>query len=298
MKKLILTFMLACFSTIAAAWPTKPITLVIPFGPGGMSDLQARIYQTELEKRISQPVVVVYKPGGTNAVAANYILNNENDDHTFLITSDDFIAGSLTNDLNFHEKFVGITILSKWPYMVFSNTDGSVEKLRSQIQQGKEVNVANLGANGGTHLWSTNLKSNLRITGVPYKSTPNLLTDTVSGRVDYGIISVISFVQNSGLKIKPIMVASEKRNFAFKDVPSYKELGFTGDYGQGWHGMVARIDTNPDAINKFSSLINEINRTNPKIQEFAKLGVDLVNLPPAESTKFLQDEINRFKKYR
>jgi tripartite-type tricarboxylate transporter receptor subunit TctC len=298
MKKLLLTFVLTCFSTIASAWPTQPIKLVIPFGPGGMSDLQARIYQTELEKRVSQPVVVVYKPGGTNAVAVNHILSSDNDNHTFLITSDDFVAGSLNNNLNFHEKFVGVTILSKWPYMVFGNADSSVENFQKQIQQGKNVNIANLGINGGTDLWTANIKSKLKITGVPYKSTPNLLTDVVSGNTDYGIISVISFDQNSGLKIKPIMVSSEQRNTVFKDAPTYQELGFSGVFGQGWHGIVARKDTDPAAIKSFSAMINDINRTNPKIQEFSKAGVSIINLPPRESAKFLQDEIDRFKKYR
>lgn len=298
MKKIILSIALALFSAGAIAWPTSPITLVVPYGPGGISDRLARIYQVELESRTKQPVTVVYKPGGTNAVAANYVMSIGNDNHTFLVTDTDFIAGSLNNNLNFHKQFTGVSVAFKWAYVVFGNDNASVTKLQKQIQKEKEINVANLGVNGGTHRWTKQLKSNLYINSVAYKATPAIITDVVGGHIEYGIFSVINFSQNSSLKLTPVMVSSETRNPSLKSVPTYKELGFVGSPGYGWHGVLARKDTDPSAIKKMSELITNINQSNETLKQFTNQGIDMINLSYTESVVFLDREIAKYNENR
>lgn len=298
MKQSIFAALLFLCSSVAMAWPTKPITIVVPFAPGGFSGQIATATAADLEKNLNQPVLVRYMPGAQQAVALNHILNNENDNHTFLMTTDDLLVVSHVAKTNNHEKFVGTNLLVTYSGLVFGGPGATPEKLRQQIREGRTVNVGNIQLNGGWHLWTMNTEG-LNVNPVPYKGLAPLSIDVASGVLEYGISNmagVWNMIQEG--KLVPVMAASSQRLSWQPNVPTYRELGLKGDPAQGWNAYVARADTDPRALRAFSDAVRASSRTNSFIQGLAARGNDVVNLGFDETNRFIAQDWQRVKRIK
>ena len=297
MKKYIIGLMMALLSSMAcAAWPTKPITIIIPYPPGGWGDQLGRIFQPALEDALKVPVVYKFMPGAASAVAINHILAEENDDHTFMQVNDDFVIAQYVVGTKLYEKFTTSNIWATYPAVVYSGQQSDLKKFKQQIKQGSTVNIGNLGYNGSLHIWTAGLKSNLTINPVPYKGSAPLLVDVLGGHVEYGVSnlgSAYQFIEEGKLNL--IMVSTPERHPYYKNVPTYRELGFKGDPYVGWQAVVARKDTSPEAIEKMGAAMRSIVQNNPKIHEQASRGITLVNLNVPESQKFVADAIRKIE---
>ena len=295
MKKFLIGLLLALSSTFClAAWPTKPITIIVPYPAGGCGDALGRIFQPDLESILGVPVVYKFMPGAANAVAINHVLSEENDDHTFISVGDDFVTAQYVVGTKLYEKFTPVTFWATYPALVYGNSTASLDKFKQQIKQGKTVNVGNMGVNGSYHLWTSGLKSNLTINAVPYKGSAPLLVDVLGGHVEYAVGGLMFAQQlvDDG-KIKPIMVSTLNRHPLYKNVPTYRELGIKGEPFVGWQGFVARKDTSTEALEKMSLALRSVVRFNPKIQDQTKQGLILINLNIPESQKFMNDAVRK-----
>lgn len=298
MKRVLLGFLLTLYSSLALAWPTKPISIIVPFSPGGFAGQIATATAADLEKSLNQPVLVKYMPGAQQAVALNHILNNENDNHTFLMTTDDLLVVSHVAKTNNHERFVGTNLLVTYSGLVFGGPGSSPEKLRQQIREGKTINVGNIQLNGGWHLWTVNTEG-LNVNPVPYKGLAPLSVDVASGVLEYGISNmagVWSMIQEG--KLVPVMAASNQRLSWQPNVPTFRELGLKGDPAQGWNAYVARADTDPRALRAFSEAVQASARTNSFIQGLSARGNNVVNLGFEETNKFLAQDLTRVKRIK
>ena len=291
MRKKILAILFLLLPLWCLAWPTKDITIIVPYGPGGATDIVARGYQSELEKMFGVQVIVKFMPGGATLVAANHILSTDNDNHTFMLCTDDFITASWFADTKIHDKFTPVIILGSLPYVVFGSPDASRDKFIQQMKNGQTVNIANLGLNSAYDIWLSTLKSNLKINPIPYKSTPSIMTDLLGGHVEYAAMSIWSFNANSDKKIVPIMTSSDVRSSTLPNVPTFKELGFNGEHWNSWWGAVARKDTSPEALATMNRALREAISKNAKIQEMGKKGLDILSLDLKESDKIVQKEL-------
>lgn len=296
MIKFIAGILTVFFTSVCSAWPTKDITIIVPFGPGGTSDFQARTYQMDIEQQSKVSVIIKYLPGAANSVAMNHMLSIDNDDHTFMVTADDFLTGPLASNNRNFERFVPVVILGSVPYVMFGGPHANRETLRRQILEGKTVNVANLGLNGSAHLWTSTLRSGLKINPIPYKSSPVLLSDVIGQHVEYGAATIWTVnTQFQDKKIVPMMISSQVRNPYLPDVPTFKEMGIKGETWTGWLGVVTRKDTSPDALAAMNRMLRTIISGNPRIQNMANQGVEILNLTQPESEKFLQFEIKKIQ---
>lgn len=293
MKKLIAIAMML-FSSLAMAWPTKPITLILPYTAGGWGDRLGREFQNDLEKELGVQVLYKFMPGAANAVAINHVLGEDNDHHTFIAAFDDFVTAQYVAGTRLYERFTPVSIWMTYPALVYGGSNASVDKFRQQIREGKTVNIGNMGVNSSYHMWTEGLKSDLKVNPVFYKGSAPLLMDVLGGHVEYGIGNLIGSQQQVAEgKIQPVMVSTTRRHPLYKNVPTFRELGFQSEPFEGWGGYVTRKDTNPEAIRRMSQALQKIVRTNPKLQEETTRGVQLINLDLAESQKFMTDAIRK-----
>jgi tripartite-type tricarboxylate transporter receptor subunit TctC len=295
MKNLLLCILLL-FSGLAHAWPTKEITIVVPYPPGGVNDQLARFMLPDLESILKVPVVVKNMPGAANSVAINYIVNQPNDNHTFMINMDDFVLGPLYQGNRSYTNFTAVNIIGRVPYVLFGGAKADLKKFKQQISQGVVVNVGNNGVNGGAHLWISGLKSKLDINSIYYKGSSPVLADVTAGHTEYGVSSIAAsyqFVKEG--RLQPMMTSGQQRNNTYPTVPTAHELGFTGLDSQTWFGVFTRKDTTSEAINRFGDVVGIIVKNNSRIQEFSNSGMNIINLRGKKATDFFDLEIKHFE---
>lgn len=276
-----------------AAWPTKEITLIVPFVAGGPSDVIARAYQQGLEQTFKVPVVVKNMPGAAHTIAINHILNSENDGHTFLQVNDDFISGQYLAGTKLYENFTPVHILGKSPaLMVFGGANSSQEKLLAEIKEGNTINVGTINLTGLYSLWVTSIQSKpqMKINLIPYKGAADILRDVLAGHLEYGVgtFSVASAEDwvNEG-KIKPILHVGDAR---FKNIPTIKDLGMTSVSSYTWIGTFAKKGTPPEAIAEMTAALKVIATTSGPVKSLR--GFDFVNLNSKDAEKFVASEIS------
>jgi len=295
--KSILAIIMVLFSSLAMAWPTKEITMILPFPAGGWGEQVGRIFAREIEREFKVPVIWKSMPGAGHGVAVSHIMSQANDHHTFMQATEDLIITQMANNTKLYEEFKPVSIWATFGTMVFGGPGSSLELFKKQITDGANVNFGNMGANSGYHYWTVNLKSNLKITPVPYKGSVPLITDVMGRHVEYGVGNLVS-AHNliAAGKLVPIMVGTERRHPLYKDVPTFKELGFKGDAYEGWFGLVTKKDTDPVAIERISAVVRRTVSNDPKMQEQSQRGINLVNFNVAEGDRFYANSINESKK--
>jgi len=297
MNKIISFIFFVVVSMPVFAWPTKDITIIVPYPPGGTNDRIARQMAPDLESILKVGVKVLNMPGAASAVAVNHIVNNNNDNHTFMLTLDDFIFGQLSQTNSHLDKFTPITIIGRTPFMLVGNKKSSVEQFKKQIQNQATVNLGGgpIGQSGA-NIWINQLQTNVIFNNIPYKGSTQMIPDLVSGTLDYAIASTAAMDQsiNSGF-VTPIMISSTDRIKQYPKVPTFQELGIKGNPSGAWWGMFTRTDTTPEAIDKMSDTVRFIVKNNDGIQQLKSVGVNLVNYNVEDSKKFINSEINKAK---
>jgi len=297
MKKIIffiLTFLLTPLSH--AAWPTKEIILIVPYPPGGINDQIARIIQPDLESALKVAVTVQNLPGAANAVAINHVLSKPNDNHTFIVSMDDFVTGPLYQNSKSYSAFKSINVIGTVPYLIFGGKSATSSKFKSQIENGHTVNIGSNGINSGSELWLKNLTSSLKFNTIPYKGGSQLLTDVMAGHSEYGVISITAaypMIRNGDLT--PLVQSGKNRSAVFPLVPTQAELGLSGSPAIAWFSIFTRNDTHDSASKKFSDTVRVIVAENSKFQRLKSTGMDITNLDYTESNLFFQQQIKHFE---
>lgn len=281
---------------VADSWPTKDITIIVPFGPGGASDTLARQYQAELAARFPVQVIVKNMPGAANLVAVNHMLSVPNDDHTFMVAADDFLTSTWTEGQKRYKKFTPVVVLGLTPYVVFGNSSASITNLKQQISNNQTVNIGNLGANGSADIWMSGLVSGLKINAVHYTSSPQLLANVIGNHIEYATLSLWLVNQNLSNGVTPLIVSSNTRHPMFPTVPTFRELGIKGESTAIWWGVVTRQDTSPVAVESMNRYLREIISTNATIQNMKEQGFTILNLSLADSQSYMQNEIIKLEK--
>jgi tripartite-type tricarboxylate transporter receptor subunit TctC len=296
MKKILVSMLLALASIgCFANWPTKPVTLVVPFSAGSYSTLIANALQFEFESRFKTTVIIKYLPGAGSIVGVNYVLNSENDDHTVILFNDDFITSQYTQGTNLHEKFIPVNIFSRFGVYIYGNSNSSLEKFKETIKGKGPVNLGNMGTGGGYDLWSRQLKHpGMSINPIPYKGGVPMQSDVLGGHLDYGIglLTTSRSLIDEG-KIKLIAVSTLERNHINKDVPTFRELGIQGEPYYGFFGVFTRKDTSPAAVESMSKILKNIVHTNPAFTNQVQQGINIVNLDSAKSPAVISETIRR-----
>ncbi len=236
-------------SPTSANWPSKPLRLVVPFAPGGSSEIVARAVAGEMSKTIGQNVFVENKPGAAGNIAMQEVANST-DDHTLVLghigtlAVNPYIFAKLPYDAA--RDFTPITLVSKVPSLYVVHPDLPVKNLTELIAYAKskpgQLNYGSAGNGSAGHLAFEYLKmvSNTFMLHVPYRGTGPMLTDLMAGRLQaasVGAPALLAFIKAG--KLRCIATGTAQRLPQLPDVPTVAEQGFKGFEMTQWYGLMA-----------------------------------------------------------
>jgi tripartite-type tricarboxylate transporter receptor subunit TctC len=272
---LIATLLSATTITFAQAWPTKPVTLVIPFPPGNTADLVARVLQPALTAALGVPVIVDNRPGAGGNVAAQFVARADKDGSTLLLTtlSPLVINPSVFRSPGFDAErdFTTVAGLGTIPMVLIARKDFPASTLPQFIEYVRtnqdKVTYASVGNGTFTHLGMElfNRSLGLRVTHVPYRGAGPAHQDLQGGRVDFMFDSVASSsTQIKGERVKPIATSGRTRSPFVMEAPTVIESGGAAlrDFDVTvWTGLFAPTGTPPPVVSRMNDEINKLLRS-------------------------------------
>ena len=290
----------------AQAWPSKTITIVVPFAPGGNIDIVGRTIGRELSLILKQPVVIENKPGAGGMIGATYVAKSKPDGYTFLVSSNGLITTTLIRNDQQHrdDELTPVILLTLAPSVIVTNVNSSAENLKdfvNNLQANKTDRVIFATAGVGTtpHFVSALFKiaTGLDVDPIPYKSGSDTITAIVGGQVQLAAEStqVVTPKIKGGL-VKPLAVTYDQRSTALPDVPTTKELGYPGIVITHFVGMMAPAGTPPDILEKMN-LASQKALQSPDVKNaFASSGTIIVGGSRASFADYMLKERERLKK--
>ena len=286
----------------AQAWPTKPVKIVVPFTAGSATDILARTFGQKLSEYWGQPVVIENHPGAGGTIGTGIVANAPADGYTLLVHSaayavNPFMYPNLTFDTR--KAFVEIAPLGGQPNVLVVAPSSGIKSVQELIAQAKkkpgDINFASAGSGSGTHVNAEKFKlaTGIDVVHIPYKGTPEALTDTIAGRVTYyfsPISAALPHVKEG--KLMALAVSSSQRSSVLKDVPTLAESGVPGfDYNL-WVGMFGPAGMPADLVERINKDVQKA-LTSPEIKErFASLGAEAMPMTTAQFKKFTGDEMD------
>ena len=289
----------------AQAWPNKPITLVVPFPPGGGTDAFARPLSVQLAKQLGRPVVIDNRGGAGGTVGASIAAKQAPDGYTFFIGAvHHAIAPSFYPklDYNIETDLVPLTIIANPPQVIVVNparvkADNFKDFLDFVRKNPGKLNYASAG-NGTSHHLAGELfkiQSKTFIIHIPYRGAGPALNDLLAGNVDMMFDGLGSSAQHirSG-RIKPLAIASPKRNPAFPNLPTTAEVGMPDYVVSTWYGMWGVKGTPRDILDRMhAEVVKAV--ASPELRDiWASQGSDTATMTPDQFSKLIAGDIKRW----
>ena len=289
----------------AQAWPNRPLRFVVPFAPGGSSEIIARATAGELTKLLGQNVFVDNKPGASGNIAMSEVARAD-DQHTVVLSHigtlavNPFIYSRLPYDTD--KDFRPVSLLAKVPSLYLVHPDLPVKNLREFIALAKKspgkLNYGSAGNGSAGHLAMEYLKmaSDTFITHVPYRGTGPQLTDLLAGRLEaasVGAAAVLQFIKTG--KLRCIATGTLQRIPQLPDVPTVAEQGYPNFEMTQWYGMHAPASLPQAAVDKLAAGCAAAIKAPATVE---RLGLDAaiaVGSTPADFAKFIATERTRWK---
>lgn len=247
----------------------KPLTLVIPFGAGGPTDVTGRVLAKELSQRLGIAVVVENRPGGSTIIAADHVARSQPDGHTLLYTQDATISVNplLFNKLPYDPErdLTPVSMILESPEFLMISSKVPVRTFQEFVDYVKQrpgaLNYGSFGAGSGPHLAAAGLLESigLEMEHIPYKGSTQLIQGLITGEVQMYMSAIGQAVAHvkSG-DVVPLASMTPERHPAFPDVPTLKELGVVGFEDSVWLGIFAPAKTPSGVIDKLAEEIGEI----------------------------------------
>lgn len=282
-------------------FPTRPVTLVVPFPPGGVMDYIARVIAPKLSAAWGQTVIVDNRPGASGIIGASAVLQAPPDGHTILLAYsglalNQFLLKSVPYDAQ--KSFAPITTVTWGTAILFVNPDMPAKDFKEFIAYAKsrpgQVTFASAGMGTIPHLTGALLQqvTHTQMTHVPYKGAAAAINDVMSGQVqamfDYAVPS--GEFARSG-KLRALFVAGDKRNPLLPNVPTSAEVGLAGFDSIAWSGLFAPAATPPAVVRKISRDMTAILATEEEQARGAKLGIDFRGSTPEALREFLAKDM-------
>jgi tripartite-type tricarboxylate transporter receptor subunit TctC len=312
MKKLLSTvctaalLTLSCGGALSQNYPTKPVKIIVPFGPGGFTDVVARILGVKLSESLGQPVVIENKPGAGSMIGSDQVAKSAPDGHTLLIVSSTHVISPwIYKSLPYDpiKAFTPVTKLVDSPYVLLTNPKVPVKNVQEFIALAKskpnDIHYASSGNGSAQHLigglFASMTKTQLK--HVPYRSSSAAATDLVAGVVESsfaGVPNALAQVPNG--RLNALAVTSAKRIPQLPNVPTMQEAGVPGYDATIWLAMLAPAGTPASIVNRLNSDIAKI-MSSPETQKaMYEAGVEVSLSTPAALSQLMVSELDKWGK--
>jgi tripartite-type tricarboxylate transporter receptor subunit TctC len=289
--------------TLAQAdYPNKPITLVVPFPPGGVTDIAGREVARNLTKYLNQAVVVENKAGAGGNIGTQYLAVSKPDGYTLglLTVSAMSIAPHVTKNLGFNpsQDFTPITNVIITEGAIVANAATPFSSVKEFVAYAKanpgKVSYASVGNGSIPHLTAEMFaqRAGINLLHVPYKGTGPALQDLLANQINLSFESSVgtSFNNVTAGRLKVLAITGAKRSAVVPDVPTVAESGFPGFSAQGWFGLFGPANLPPKILETLNKAVTDALREPEVIARFEKLGVQPDPQTPAAFAKFLEVE--------
>lgn len=288
-----------------AAWPQKPVTLVVGYAAGGATDVIARLVATKLGEQLGQPVVVDNRPGANSNLGAQIVAKAAPDGYTlYVYTIANTINASLYAKLGYDpvKDFEPIGLIAKIPNILVVNNNVPVKSVADYIRFAKEskdgITFASSGSGSSIHLSGEMFKmqTKLNMLHIPYKGSAPAVTDLLGGQVQSMFDNAPSALPHvKAGKLRPIAITSAQRSPLLPDVPTVAESGFPGFDVQSWFSLAAPAGTPQPIIAQLNAALNKALATPDVRQRLQDMAATPEPGTPEQLRSFAQAEIQRWR---
>ncbi len=283
------------------AWPARPLKLVVPFPPGGGTDVLGRMLAERLRPLLGQPVVIDNRPGATGNIGNEIVAKSPPDGYTVLMQGT--IIGMFPHifqKLSYDpiKDLAPIGMVAESPYVIVANVDSPYKSLQdivraAKVDPAKPLPYGTAGVGSPSHLAMEQFASlaGVKLQHITYRGTAPALNDLLAGTTQFGSYSLsglLGLIQSN--KVRVLAVMTEKRSPLLPDVPGMSELGFAGVDSSIRFGLFAPAGTPPDVLAKLAA-INARATADPALREaFIKAGYEVVTSTPQQMSAMVQRE--------
>ncbi len=305
-KALALLCLACAFNAARAEYPERPVRIIVPFTPGGATDILARMVAQKLTDAWGQQVVADNRPGANGMLGAELTAKSAPDGHTLLFVA---IGHAINPILRKHmpydtaKDFTPVSLTAILPLMVAVHPSVRARSLQELIALAKTgatpVTYASGGIGSSQHLATELLRymTQVKLTHVPYKGGNQGLIDVVSGNVDMMVTTILSVTPHIRAgKLRPLAITTARRNSAWPDLPTVAEAGVRGYESHAWYGMVAPAGLPAGVLAKLSTETIRITRSAEVRAALTKQGAEAVGSTPQEFAAFIQAETAKYSK--
>ena len=300
---LFVSFLLSA-SVFAQAYPSKPIRYIVPFPPGGSSDLIARAIAPKMAERLGQPIIVENRPGAGGMLGVDVVAKAEPDGYTIGLAA----AGALSSNVHLYPKMpfdpekdlAPISNLAMIPFFLVAHPSapGSIKALIAQAKAKPGALSYGHGGQGSTmHLAGEllNMLAKVNVQSVPYKGSAPVSSDVLGNQIPFGVVDVPSAISNvKAGKLRALAVTSKTRIAAAPDVPTFEEAGVPGYEAVGWFGSVAPAGTPREIIQRLN-LETRNALALPDVRErVIAAGTEPATTTPEEFAAYIREETKKW----
>jgi len=302
-----IVFVLGLLAAAAAAaqdWPSKPVRFIVPYPPGGGTDVIARIVQHPLSEALKQQIVIENRGGAGGALGTEQAAHSAPDGYTFLFTLSSHTINPLLYKLNYDTErdFAPVTLIVSVPQLISTQPGSPIQSMQDVVKMAKEkpgvLNFGSVGNGTPSHIAGEllKLKTGIDIVHIPYKGGGPAIADTLGGQVSMSIVSMpaaISHVRAG--KLRALAVTTLKRNPGAPEIPTVAEVLKIPDFEvDSWYALFAPAKTPPAIISRMQKELARVIQQPDVKQKLLEQGGDAVGSSPEHLDKVVKDELRKW----
>ncbi|MEP7283124.1 MAG: tripartite tricarboxylate transporter substrate binding protein [Rubrivivax sp.] len=288
-----------------AAWPTKPVRIVVPYGPGSSPDVLVRIMSERLQPRLGQTIIVENRAGAGGNTGTDHVAKAAPDGYTFLVSTN----GPLVYSTVFNKKlpydpfkdFVPVTLAGSQPNVCAVSNDLGVSDVKGWIAKMREhpgkYNFASTGVGSMSHLSIEilKLKTNSYAVHLPYASSPQAITAVIQGDVQFACVPPVAVMpQAKAGRVKALAVTTKNRSPLAPDLPTMAESGFPEIQAMAWMAIVAPAKTPPEIVKRMNEEMVAVLKDPEVRARLAVAYMEPIGSTPEELAAFMREERDRW----
>jgi tripartite-type tricarboxylate transporter receptor subunit TctC len=294
--------LLAAGASAQATWPTKPIRMIVPFTAGSVTDIIGRTVAESMSKSLGQPVLIENKPGAGGTIGAAQVAKSEPDGYTVLVhSSGHALNPAIYPNLSYDtlKDLTGVTPLAAVPNVLVVSPARGWKSVGDLVAAAKArpgaLNYASAGTGSATHMNAEKfkLKAGIEAQHVPFKGTPEAMTDVIGGRDDWffaPLSPALPLIRDG--KLQALAVSSAQRSPSLPNVPTTIEAGVPDSDYTLWVGMIVPSATPPAIVKRLHDEATKALASPEVKQRLATLGADAFTMEPAAFNAFIRSEVD------